>query len=66
MMTTEPDGVLLELEVEVEEEVPELPAGAVGTNVACALERQELAAAPTVEGAGGLGTTVAFPAKLQD
>lgn len=53
--------------MEVEEEVPGLePAGEEGVKVACALERQELAAADTVEEGGGLATKVAFPEKLQD
>jgi hypothetical protein len=57
-----------ELEVLVEDEAAEPEAaGAVGVNVACALERQEVAAAAaTADEAGGLGTIVAFPLKSQD
>jgi hypothetical protein len=42
------------------------PAGALGVNVAAALERHDVAAADMAAGAGAFGTTVAFPAKLQD
>lgn len=51
----------------VDEELPEpVPAGAVGVKVACALERQDVAAAAAAEEAGGLETKVAFPPKLHE
>jgi len=69
--TTLPTAALLDCEPdepEVEDAVepePE-PAGAVGVKVACALDRQEVAAGPTADEGGGLETTVALPEKSQD